>query len=110
MLVIKLFCGGGMSSSILAERMREIAKKRGLDCYIEAYPTFMMERLLEQEHTDVILIGPQVAFTLPQYSKFMDKKGIPYTVIPGLDYGRLNGEKVLDLALNLINNNSLRNN
>lgn len=46
MLIIKLFCSGGMSSSILCERMRNEAKKRCLDCFIEAYPCFMMERLL----------------------------------------------------------------
>ena len=52
---------------------------------------------------DVALLGPQVGYTLGKAKKLCDPKGIPVEVIPMVDYGMMNGAKVLDLALNLIN-------
>lgn len=103
MITIRLFCSGGCSTSILMKRMEEAANKRGLDVNINALPIFSMERCLDAEVVDVALIGPQIAFSLPNIKKTCDSKGVPFEVIPSLDYGRLNGDKVLDLALKIIN-------
>ncbi len=55
------------------------------------------------ENVDVALLGPQVAYTLSKSKKICDSKGIPIDVIPMVDYGMMNGEKVLDFALKLAN-------
>ena len=63
-----------------------------------------MERCFKAEQVDIALLGPQIAYTMPKIEKTCNEYGVPFQVIPSLDYGRLNGDKVLDLALDIINN------
>ena len=103
MITIRLFCAGGFSTSILVKRMEEAAQKRNIDADIKAYPEGVMERVFNEKTVDVALIGPQIAFTIQKIKKTCDAKGVPFEIIPSLDYGRLNGDKVLDLAFQIIN-------
>ena len=98
---IKLFCSAGMSTSMLVAKMKEAAKKRGLEVEIAAYPEATMDT--ETNDCNVALLGPQVQFMLGKAKGICDPKGIPVEVIPMQDYGMMNGEKVLDFALSLIN-------
>ena len=102
MIIIRLFCAGGFSTSILVTRMQEEAQKRNINVDLKAYPESFMERCFDEESVDVALIGPQIAFMLPKIKKICEAKGVPFEVIPMLDYGRLRGDKVLDLALQII--------
>jgi PTS system cellobiose-specific IIB component len=103
MIIIRLFCAGGFSTGILMKRMEEVAQKRNLNVNIRAYGVYQMEKILDTETVDVALIGPQVGFELPKIKRLCDAKGVPFEIIPSLDYGRLNGDKVLDLALQIVN-------
>jgi len=96
---IKLFCSAGMSTSLLVKKMQEAAQKRGLDCFIEAYPEGELERHVDD--CDVALLGPQVRFMLKKAQGICGPKNVPVEVIPMTDYGMMNGEKVLDLALSM---------
>ena len=51
----------------------------------------------------MVLLGPQVRFKLAENKKLTDGEQIPIAVIDLLAYGTLNGAKVLDQALALIN-------
>jgi len=103
MVTIRLFCAGGFSTGILVKRMEEAAQKRNIDADIKAYSQSLMERTFDTETVDVALIGPQIAFTIQNIKKVCDEKGVPFEIIPSLDYGRLNGDRVLDLALQIVN-------
>lgn len=96
---IKLFCNAGMSTSLLVERMKEAAAKRGLDVSIVAYPEARLE--VETTDCDVALLGPQVRYVLENAQKICGERGIPVDVIPMQLYGMVNGEGVLDHALEL---------
>ena len=100
MITIKLFCASGMSTSVLVNKMKEAAKAKGVDTEIMAFPESQMDRHLDS--MDVALLGPQVAYTLAKAKKLCEPKGVPVEVIPMVDYGMMNGSKVLDLALSLI--------
>lgn len=100
MKVIKLFCASGMSTSVLVGKMREAAQVKGIECEISAYPEAQIDQHLKS--MDVALLGPQVAYTLPKVKEKCDPAGVPVEVIPMIDYGMMNGAKVLDLALSLI--------
>ena len=50
---------------------------------------------------DVLLLGPQVRFLLKKMKEKYEPMGIPVTVIPTVEYGTMNGAKVLKLALDL---------
>ena len=96
---IKLFCSAGMSTSMLVTKMQEAAKKRGLECEIAAYPESTLATHVDD--CDVALLGPQVRFMLDKAREICVPASVPVEVIPMTDYGMMNGEKVLDLALSL---------
>ena len=99
MVIIKLFCASGMSTSVLVVKMRDAAKAKGVDCEINAYSESQLDQHLGS--MDVALLGPQVAYTLSKVKEKCDPAGVPVEVIPMVDYGMMNGAKVLDLALSL---------
>ncbi|ABR36743.1 MULTISPECIES: PTS sugar transporter subunit IIB [Clostridium] len=99
MVIIRLFCAAGMSTSLLVNKMKEAAKNKGIDVDIEAFPESQMDKNIEG--VDVALLGPQVGYTLNKAKKICEPKGIPVDVIPMVDYGMMNGQKVLDFALKL---------
>ncbi|GEA29636.1 PTS sugar transporter subunit IIB [Clostridium diolis] len=99
MVIIRLFCAAGMSTSLLVNKMKEAAKNNGIDVDIEAFPESQMDK--NTEGVDVALLGPQVGYTLNKAKKICEPKGIPVDVIPMVDYGMMNGQKVLDFALKL---------
>lgn len=96
---IKLFCSAGMSTSLLVKKMESVAASRGLDVTIAAYPEATVAQ--EIDDCDVALLGPQVRFMLGKFKEICEPKGVPVAVIDMRDYGMMNGEKVLDLALSL---------
>ena len=99
MITIRLFCAAGMSTSLLVNKMKAAAKGKGIDADIEAFPEGQMDKHLD--NVNVALLGPQVGYTLGKAKKICDVKGIPVDVIPMVDYGMMNGEKVLEFALKL---------
>ena len=101
MITIRLFCAAGMSTSLLVNKMKEAAKAKGIDAEIAAFPEAQMDKHLDS--MDVALLGPQVGYTLGKAKKLCEPKGIPVEVIPMVDYGMMNGAKVLELALKLAN-------
>ena len=99
MITIRLFCAAGMSTSMLVTKMKDAAKAKGIEVDIEAFPEGQMDKHLE--NVNVALLGPQVGYTLGKAKKICELKGIPVEIIPMVDYGMMNGSKVLDFALKL---------
>ncbi len=99
MVKIKLFCASGMSTSVLVSKMRDAAKARRIECEINAYSESKLDEHLDS--MDVALLGPQVGYTLRKVKEKCDPAGVPVGVIPMVDYGMMNGSKVLDLALSM---------
>lgn len=100
MITIKLFCASGMSTSVLVNKMIAAAKAKGIEASISAYPESQMSSHVDS--MDVALLGPQVGYTLGKAKGICGAKGIPVDVIPMIDYGMMNGAKILDFALKLL--------
>lgn len=98
MVKILLCCSAGMSTSLLVTKMKKIAEEKNIDAKIWAISIDEITKL--KELPDVILLGPQIKYHLREVEEQMEN--IPINVIPMMDYGTLNGEKVLEMALNLI--------
>jgi PTS system cellobiose-specific IIB component len=96
---VRVFCNAGMSTSMLVKKIREVAVKKGVELDIEAYPYPEFDTY--SDGAEVILLGPQIGYELENVKKKLGAKNIPVGVIPMVDYGMMNGEKVLDFALNL---------
>ncbi|MBC8589040.1 PTS sugar transporter subunit IIB [Paratissierella segnis] len=97
---IALFCSAGMSTSLLVTKMQEAAKKKGLDVSIEAFPEVKMEKLIDD--LDLVLLGPQIRYAYKRAQKLCAEKGIPVDVISSVDYGMVDGEKVLEKAMKMM--------
>ncbi|CAM2361170.1 PTS sugar transporter subunit IIB [Listeria seeligeri] len=96
---IMLMCNAGMSTSVLVRKMERVAEERELEITIWAISETDFEKNWRQ--ADVILLGPQVSYMKDKVTDVVNGS-IPVTVIDVVDYGRMNGEKVLDVALNLL--------
>ena len=99
MITIRLFCAAGMSTSLLVNKMKESAAKKGIEVDIAAFPEGQMDKQLNG--VDVALLGPQVGYRLSNAKVICGAKNIPVDVIPMVDYGMMNGDKVLQFALDL---------
>ena len=98
MIRITLACAGGMSTSLLMNKMKAEADKRGIEVEIQAIPEKSIEAHMGE--FDVLLLGPQVRYMLTNVQKLLN--GIaPVAVIHMRDYGTMNGPKVLDTALKI---------
>ncbi|AJG97411.1 MULTISPECIES: PTS sugar transporter subunit IIB [Clostridium] len=100
MRYITLVCAAGMSTSILMARMQESAKKQGIEAKIVAMSESKFEEY--EEPTEVLLLGPQIEYMADEMKEQYEPKGIKVAVIDMMDYGTLNGEKVLKDALALL--------
>ena len=94
MMKIILACSAGMSTSLLVTKMQEAAKEKGVDC--EIWDISEVNLQSEIEKCDVLLLGPQVRFLKDNIA---EKVNMPVIVIDTMDYGMLNGTKVLVNAL-----------
>jgi len=96
-----LVCAAGMSTSLLVSKMNLAATKSGAEVRIRAIPESKFQDV--ESETDIMLIGPQVRYTLAKNKAKYEPKGIKVAVINSMDYGMMNGEKVLKDALALLN-------
>lgn len=98
MIRIMLACAGGFSTSLLMNKMRDEAAKRGVEVTVNAIGEKTIPEHLGE--FDVLLLGPQVRYMLKETQKVVGPD-IPVAVIDMRDYGMMNGAKVLDTALKM---------
>lgn len=97
---IILVCSAGMSTSMLVNKMNQAAEKRNLTVEIDAFAESQLKDHLD--NLDVVLIGPQVRFLEKKIRTSLEPKGIKVDIIDQMAYGLMNGEKVLEQAINLL--------
>lgn len=90
---ILLACNAGLSTSMLVQKMKDSAEERKIDVEILAVS---VNSINDYTDYDVLLLGPQVRFLKDNIA---EKVNMPVIVIDTMDYGMLNGKKVLDSAL-----------
>ena len=88
---ILLCCSAGMSTSLMVNKMQKVAADKGIEVEIWAEP--MDKASSEVPKADVVLLGPQIKFALPEIKKLTDQAGNKIGVIDMMDYGMMNGEK-----------------
>lgn len=100
MLKIRLICAAGMSTSMVVQKMNIAAKKQSLEIDIKAMSETAFEEL--NEEVDLLLLGPQISHLEDELQERYKDKDWPIKVISMVDYGMLNGEKILKDSLALI--------
>jgi cellobiose PTS system EIIB component len=97
---ILLVCAAGMSTSLLVSKMQKAAEAEAKGYHIQAVSADQAKKHIEQ--ADVLLLGPQIRYMLPQMKKVGAERGIPVEVINSVDYGTGNGKNVLHHAESLV--------
>ena len=97
---IVLCCAAGMSTSMLVQRMKDAAQKKGIDVTIKAVPVAEFEENLAT--ADIVLLGLQVKYEQVKRQVISDTLGKKVPVIDMMDYGMMKGDAVLDKALKLL--------
>ncbi len=94
---IVLVCAGGMSTSLLMNKMNESAKAQSKEVETVAMSAEAFEKY--DGPCDILLLGPQISYRKGQLEAEVADRGITVAVIDMMDYGMMNGEAVLDKAL-----------
>lgn len=95
---ILLVCSAGMSTSFLVEKMKASAEKKGIEATINAVPDASAIDYVGK--IDILLLGPQVKYLEAKMKGLFGET--PVSVINMVDYGMMNGEKVLEDALKIL--------
>ena len=98
-LEIVLCCSAGLSTSLVVEKMQDAAKEKGIDVEIKAVPVSSVEDFDSSHKIDILLLGPQVKFKLNELKEVYKDQNTLVDVINMMDYGMINGEKILTDAL-----------
>lgn len=93
---IMLVCAGGMSTSLLMNKMKEAANEKGIE--VEIWATSQGDAKHHYDRSDCVLVGPQIRFAMKQMEAEIAGR-CPIRVIDMKDYGSMNGKKVLDMAI-----------
>ncbi|WWJ03487.1 PTS sugar transporter subunit IIB [Erwinia aphidicola] len=100
---ILLCCAAGMSTSMVVQRMEKSAQEKNIDVEINAVGFDEFNQQIGSY--DCCLLGPQIKYKLVDFKPIADKLHKPIAVINMMDYGMMNGEKILTDALAMIANN-----
>ena len=93
---IVLVCNGGMSTSILANRIKELG---GDGVEVNAYGEQEYSQHLKD--ADVVLIGPQIRYLIDDIRKRVGEN-VPVASIEPRVYGAMNAQKVLEMVDELL--------
>ncbi|ALS78432.1 MULTISPECIES: PTS sugar transporter subunit IIB [Planococcus] len=96
---IILVCSAGMSTSMLVNKMKKAAEERQMNVEISAVAESQLKNNLEK--IDVVLIGPQVRYLEKKIKQQVEPLGIKVDIINQMAYGMMQGDKVLDQAIEL---------
>ena len=97
---IILVCNQGVSTGIVARKMKEAATEQDIELEIVAISDSDAEA--QDLKADIVLLGPQIRYLKKKLQALTD---VPVAVIDMRDYGMMNGKKIFLDTLNLIKEN-----
>lgn len=86
-----------MSSGFLAQRAQKAADVKYPGMTVAAKSQSVVEDILEEY--DILLLGPHYESHLEEFEEMAEPLGIPVAVIPQDIYGALDGEGLVDFAM-----------
>jgi len=91
---IRLFCAGGLTTTLLVNKMKAAALADGYDVDISAHPVLELDE--KGKTCDLIVLGPQVAYSLSDVEKKFPGKKV--MVCDLTSFGNIDGKKILEKA------------
>lgn len=99
---ILVVCGGGASSSFIAQNVYKAGKAAGLDLTVDAISETELEDYAEGR--DVVLVGPHLKYIEESIKEITDNYGVPFAFIAEANYATMNGAAILEQAKEIIAN------
>ena len=97
---IVLVCQYGASTDMLALKIEDTAKKEGKNIIINAHPLAELHEYIDA--ADIVLLAPQVRFKYNSLLEMYKNKDVKFMIVETRDYGMMNGKKVLNDALKML--------
>jgi len=104
MYKIALICEHGASTGMCVQKMIEASAKLGIECKIGAHSAANFENIANE--MDSLLFGPQLAYRLEPFKKKYPEYAKKMSVINSMDFGMMDGEKILKNTIALIEGKS----
>ncbi len=104
MLKIVFLCLGGISTSFLEENAKKAFEKAGIEAEILAKSASNLDAVVEG--VDVVLLAPQVSYIKDDLIVECEQHNVLFAEIPFAVYGQMDGEGVLKIVMDLLNNES----
>ena len=98
---IVLVCAGGLSTSLMVNKMKAAASEQNVDCNIVAISAD--EFIDDEVDADILLIAPQLAWRTDELKEACEDRVRTIMAIDTSDYGLMKGESVLKAALDEYN-------
>ena len=96
---ILIVCGGGASSSFIAQNVQKEGTARGMDVNVEAISETELEDYAPDK--DVVLAGPHLKYIEENLVEITNEYNVPFAFISDADYAKMNGSAILDQAIAL---------
>ncbi|MBQ9328719.1 MAG: PTS sugar transporter subunit IIB [Solobacterium sp.] len=96
---ILIVCGGGASSSFIAQNVQKEGNARGLDLTVDAISETELEDYVEGRAA--VLAGPHLKYLEDSLREVVDEYNVPFDFIKESDYATMNGKNILDHALSI---------
>lgn len=100
---IMLCCGAGISSGLIAQKTKKAAKAKKIDVTVEARSESEVAEYFS--YIDILLLGPHYAAQKDEFAEQAKPFNVPVIVVPSDIYGKMDGERLLDLALKTVEEN-----
>lgn len=100
MYKILLCCASGLTTSMLVNAMKKDAKEKNIDVMIWAVAESAID--LSWADADCILVAPQNAGDLEKVKGIVNSS-IPVASIDGVNFSKIDGQAVLEQAIEMIN-------
>lgn len=98
MINVLLVCSAGMSTSMLAKKMRDAAAAKGVEAQVRAVAEQVAADNIDE--ADVVLVGPQMRFKVEEFQKEYPNK--PVAAIDARNYGMMDGAAVMEEVLEML--------
>jgi len=95
---ILLVCAFGMSTSIIASKIKAALSPDEQDWVVDAKEVTDFKETVK--NYDIILLGPQIGFRKEEFIKIAEPLGTKVMVINSMDYGLCKGDSILNSVKN----------
>jgi PTS system cellobiose-specific IIB component len=104
---VLMVCAMGMSSSLIEQKVAEVAASKGVNMELKAVDIPAVGRLnFEKDPVDMVLIAPQARFKIRSVTKAAEPFGVVVVNMDPVAYGMIDGEKIFKQIMDALQESS----